>query len=334
MEERSVETIFIGETLEKCEDIEDLKERIFPMLQSQQQWKQKINEIIRKSGYTKIKFAKMCGVSRQAVDKWCKGAIPKKREYFVKIGLVAGYNLQQINQLLQRYGQYSALYSKNLQDCACIFVLNNNLSEDKIKDYLYITERIKENINNGKVDEEKTIETVEFNQKLLQLQDESALEQFIYENSSEFQKTYRRFYASINIYIKMNYPDFNVNNMSEVQGWSSSLKQCVYQIKQNKWYPTRNKIISLGLHLSMDREQIDDMLKLAYMEPLCPKNIFESIIIFVLEDASLNNILDKENEEFNPDGLCKYAKDVLDELDIAELKGFASELSGIDYDAW
>lgn len=124
----------------------------------------------------------------------------------------------------------------------------------------------------------------------------------------------------------------SVYELAEGQGWSSSLRQCVSAIRQRKWYPTRNKIISLGLHLSMDHEQVDKMLKLAHMEPLCAKNIFESIIMFILDDASLNDILDSKSEEYDPDELCRYARAVLKELDLSETGSFISELSEMDED--
>ena len=125
----------------------------------------------------------------------------------------------------------------------------------------------------------------------------------------------------------------SVFEMAQVQGWSSSLRQCVSAIRQNKWYPTRNKIISLGLHLSMDQEQIDEMLVLAHMEPLCVKNIFESVIIFILENASLNNILDMNSDDYDPDELCNYARKILSKLEISEVEEFISELPEVD-DAW
>ena len=87
--------------------------------------------------------------------------------------------------------------------------------------------------------------------------------------------------------------------------------------------------IALRLLLALQKlpEQIDEMLTLAHMEPLCAKNPFESVIIFILEDASLNNILDTDSEEFDPDELCRYAKEVLSGLDLPEVDTFISELN-------
>ena len=83
----------------------------------------------------------------------------------------------------------------------------------------------------------------------------------------------------------------------------------------------------------MDHDQIDKMLLLAHMEPLCAKNIFESVIMFILDDASLNNMLDTDSDKYDPDELCRYAREVMEKLDLPEVGAFISELPEVD-DAW
>lgn len=337
MKEKQFETIYIKEAIEKCEDLEELKEKILPMIRTQQeQWTYKINEIISCNGYTKSKFAEVCRVSRVTVDKWCKGAIPKNRETFLRIGMASEYNLEQVNLLLQRYGQYPALYSKSLEDCVCIFVLNHNYKGKRAEKYYYILNRIQEKIITSNVEGTENISTDSFDEKLSLVRDEDELEKFIKENITTFSLAYHKFYAYVKVYIKNNYQRFSesIYDIAEGQGWSSSLRKCVYAIRKNKWYPTRNKIISLGIHLSMDHSQIDTMLEYAHMEPLCAKNIFESVIMFILDDASLNNILDVDSEEYDPDELCRYARKILSELDFPEVEAFISELPEMDDDAW
>jgi transcriptional regulator with XRE-family HTH domain len=351
MEENDYETRFIREEIGRCEDLEELKARIFPLLQSQQElWIQKMQEILAESGLTKSAFAKRCRVSRVSVDKWCKGAIPKNRETFLRIGMAAEYDLEKMNQLLRRYGQYPELYSKSLEDCVCIYVLNhrvemdgfgNSASEKRgeaygLTAYDYILSQIKENMAADANMEIPDINTAQFAERLSQVEDADALTQFIYDNIATFSSAYQKFYAYVKMYVTINYQRYSssVANLAEGQGWSSSLRQCVSAIRQNKWYPTRNKIISLGLHLSMDHEQIDEMLTLAHMEPLCAKNLFESVILFILDDAELNNMLDTESEEFDPDELCRYARKVLLELDLPEIDAFLAELPDLDTDIW
>lgn len=329
---KKFETQYVKDKLSNCEDVDCLKDEILPMLKSQQEmWAKKIDEIIRESGYTKKRFSELCGVSRVTVDKWCKGSIPKNRETFLRIGLAANYDLEKMKRLLQRYGQYPELYSKSLEDCVCLFVIDKYSGTERIEKYYYILDRIKENIIREIATESENVSTEKFQKKLSEIKDEDSLEQFIAGNITIFSSAYHKFYAYVKMFIDTNYKRdlSSVYDMAVVQGWSSSLRQCVSAIRQNKWYPTRNKIISLGLHLSMDHGQIDEMLALAHMEPLCAKNIFESVIMFILDDANLNEMLDIESEEFDPDELCRYALKVLSELDYPEMEAFISELEGV-----
>ena len=66
------------------------------------------------------------------------------------------------------------------------------------------------------------------------------------------------------------------------------------------------------------------------MEPLCAKNIFESVIMFILEDASLNDMLNADSDLYSPDELCKYAREVLKMLDMPEIESFISELPEVE----
>lgn len=327
------DTVFIRDIISKCEDVEELKSKILPMLKDQKdQWSEKIGEIIEKNGYTKSAFAEACRVSRVSVDKWCKGAIPKNRETFLRIGMAAHYDRNQMDQLLQRYGQYPGLYPKSLEDCVCIFVLQKQYGESALGRYEAILDRIKTEIIKDNEPNLGEFSTVFVDERIRNITSEEDLQKFVSDNASIFSSAYHKFYAYVKICIKANYNGYagSVFELAEGQGWSSSLRQCVSEIRQNKWYPTRNKIISLGLHLSMDHDQIDEMLELAHMEPLCAKNIFESVIMFVLDDASLNNMMDTQSEEYDPDELCRYARSVLEGLDLPEIEAFITELPEID----
>ena len=333
LETNDLETTVIREEISRCEDIDEMKEKIFPLIKTQQeQWSRKVNTIISEKKFTKSKFAEICGVSRVTVNKWCNGSIPKNRETFLKIGMAAGYGREKMNQLLQRYGQYPALYSKSLEDCICIFVLEQGYGENTLAKYNYILKKIRENIIRDENADYEDLATESFDEKLSNVRDEDELEKFISENSMIFATTYHNFYAYVNMHIRVNYEKFDgsVFELATGQGWSSSLRQCVSAIRQRKWYPTRNKIISLGLHLSMDHDQIDEALRLAHMEPLCAKNIFESVIMFILDDASLNNMLDTGSDMFDPDELCRYAREVLEQLNLPEVEFFISELPEMD----
>ena len=327
------ETIMIRDEISRCEDVEDLKEKVFPMLRTQQEhWAQKIREIIEESNLSKTEFAQACNVSRMALNKWCNGAIPKNRETFLRIGMAAGFDRDKMDQLLWRYGRYPALYSKSLEDCICIYILNNDRGVAALQKYDYILEKIKDKILRENTTSQAGIATAVFDDRLSDVKAEEELEQFVAEHSSVFTEAYHKLYAYIKMHIRANYENFdgNVFELAEGQEWSSSLRQCVSAIRQNKWYPNRNKIISLGIHLSMDHDQIDEMLELAHMEPLCAKNIFESVVMFILDDASLNNMLDGDQADYDPDELCRYAREVMTGLNLPEVTSFISELPELE----
>lgn len=335
-----METLLIKDAIGKCVDIDDLREEIFPLLRTQKEmWADEINRIIEESPFNRTEFARHCGVSRMALNKWCNGInLPGSRETFLRIGVAAGYNREKMDLLLQRYGRYPALYSKSLEDCVCIFVIEHDYGLEASEKYQYILNRIKENIiRDDSVEVTENISTVKFDEKLAAVQDEDELERFITENISMFANAYHKFYSYVRMNIQTNYMDplkaHSIHEMAEIQDLSSSTKQCIYAIWQKKWYPTRNKIISLGLHLSMDHEQIDEMLELAHMEPLCARNIFESVIMFILEDASLKNMLDSTSKNYDQDALCNYAREVLSRLKLPEIDSFLSELPE-EQDEW
>ncbi len=326
--ELNYDTEYINEEIGKCETVAEFKESIIPLLKSQQvRWAERINKIIEDNGYTKIKFAELCNVSRVTVDKWCKGAIPNSREKFIKIGLAANYGIDEMNMFLQRFGRYPELYSKSLEDCVCIYVIKN-VADNRGEYYDKLLEQTKEMIERPEslnvIQEEDYFAETEYMDKQLDNADEpEKLRKFFSENTKAFASAYNKLYSYVIAFLEANYVSegFNVYNLAESQGWSSSLVQSVSAIRQKKWYPTRNKIISIGLHLNMDHDQVDDMLRCAHMEPLYAKNIFESVIIFILEYAEINDIIDED-----VDMVLQLAGKIMNEIDIPEIDEFISEL--------
>lgn len=321
-------TGILEEKIIHCDNLEDLRSEVLANVKTHKEvWKEKINAIIKESGYNKTKFAKLCSVSRVMVMKWCNGAFPQSRETFIKIGFAAKYNLQEMNLFLQRYGKYPALYAKSLEDSVCIFVLSSSHISHTYEE----CEKIMEKIKNEMQAEEKismSYETSKVLNNIINLSTEAELLEFIKKNSTVYQDAYRKFYAYVEVYLKINAMDWSSDkvrstySLAEYQKWSSSLRQCISKIHNKRWLPIRRKVISLGLHLNMDLEQINEMLQLAQMEVLCAKNPIEGAIIYAIEDASLKNMIfqDGSNE------LCAYVKYVLGKLQLEESTEFLNDL--------
>ncbi len=329
MKDKGFDTGKLFDRILICEDLEEFRQNILDSVVSQQiMWKEKIKEIIEENNYTKVQLAKLCGVSRITVNGWCSGAVPKQRETFIRIGFAARYDLSKMNILLTRYGRYPELYPKSLEDSVCIFVLSSKEMPHTYERYQMIlnTIKIKMNIENTKT--AYIHETKEALNKILELSTEQEFKEFADKNAYIYKNQYNKLYAYIeaflrvNKYIEADNASRSTHFLANGQQWSSSLRQCVSAIHQKKWYPMRTKIISLGLHLNMDTDQINEMLKHAHMESLYAKNPFESAIIYALENAKLEDMIFCDGT----DTLCIYVKNILKELQIPDTEFFLDEL--------
>ncbi|MGN0483648.1 MAG: helix-turn-helix domain-containing protein [Lachnospiraceae bacterium] len=313
-------------------ELEEYKEILKNLTVQQEECATVIEKIMEENQYTVSKFAELCGVSRATVNKWLKGSVPKSREMFLKIGFAAQYSLDEMNHFLTRYGRYPKLYAKSLEDTVCIFVLTSDSIEHTYRACQKIQKLIQEEMTGA---EESSVveETSDVVLQIMNLSSVPKLLQFVKENAGIYKKQYAKLYAYIKMFIKRNLlEDFsnedNVSLLADGQQWSASLRRCVSEISQNRWYPQRNKIISLGIHLNMDKDQINDVLTLAQMETLYPKNPFESAILYALEKAEINEGIYQDGT----DSLCMYVKKVLEELQFTDIKFYLEELPKHSYE--
>lgn len=326
---RNCSTEILWEQLRHCDDLETFKKTFRAALQSESAaWQEKIQEIIVRSGYTRTELAALCGVSRTAVAKWCAGSLPSSRDDFIRVGFAARYDLAGMNFFLQRYGKYPALYARSLEDSVYIFVLNSRTLPHTYEMCCEIIAGVRERMRGAEGRGCAQLSTVTLNGRLMRLESMAQLESFVEENASVFQAPYAKLYAYITAFIAANNTDYitnsvlNVDSLATAQNWSSSLRQCVSAIRQKKWFPLRRKVIALGLHLNMNTEQINEMLGLAKMETLCPKNLVESAIIFAVDDADLNDLIccDGGTE------LCGHVRMILEELEIPDAARLLNDL--------
>lgn len=310
----------------RSENLEEYRNILESLADQKQNWTYIINDIMKERGLSASKMAELCGVSRQSVQKWLKGSVPKSRETYIKIGFAAHYNLKQMNYFLQRYGCVNKLYPKYLEDSVCIFVL----SSDCIEHSYQACEKVINMIKNEIFDDVPRSEGKEYTTSALELditnlRSLQEMVSFVKEHAQMYKQKYYRLYRYIEDCIQKNLlPDEedNVSLLASSQQWSSSLRQCVSEISQKKWYPQRNKIISLGIHLNLDVDQINEMLELAQMEKLCAKTPFENAIIYALENAKLEYQIhcDGTND------LCLYVRKILLSLEFEGVEFFLNEL--------
>ncbi len=328
-----ITTGYLYDVASRSESLEEYKKLLVSIADQKKNWTQIIKQIVSDNGYSASEFGKICGVSRQAAQKWMNGAVPKKRETFIRIGFAAHYNLEQMNYFLQRYGRCNKLYPKCLEDSVYIFVLNSDTIEHTYQSCQSIIDLLKVELTTTEEDNQnESFETIALLESLSSLSTLPEMLAFVAENTSVYRDQYSKLYAYVEDFIQRNLlsdgiEEDSVYSLANSQQWSSSLRHCVSEISQKKWYPDRNKIISLGIHLNMDVDQINKMLELAQMEELCAKNPFENAIIYALENAQLEDVIYTDGT----DTLCVYVRRVLESLDYSGVDFFMDELPE-DYD--
>lgn len=323
-----ITTGYLYDVASRSESLEEYKKLLVSIADQKKNWIQIIKQIVSDNGYSASEFGKACGVSRQAAQKWMNGAVPKKRETFIRIGFAAHYNLEQMNYFLQRYGRCNKLYPKCLEDSVYIFVLNSDTIEHTYQSCQSIIDLLKVELTTTEEDNQnESYETIALLESLSSLSTLPEMLAFVAENTSVYRDQYSKLYTYVEDFIQRNLlsdgiEEDSVYNLANSQQWSSSLRHCVSEISQKKWYPDRNKIISLGIHLNMDVDQINKMLELAQMEELCAKNPFENAIIYALENAQLEDVIYTDGT----DTLCVYVRRVLESLDYSGVDFFMDEL--------
>lgn len=318
----------IGAGIFDCADLEDLKQEILPLLKDQRTaWMEKIGQIMSQKEYTCKQLAQLCKVSEPAVRKWKKGSLPQTRDMYIRIGFAAGYDLAEMNAFLKRYGKCPQLYVKSLEDAVVIFVLRSEHLEHTYENYLRVLEMVKDEFQGQPEPKRRAYTTGHLAAYFANVKSLEEMIIFAKTNLPSYKQAYSRMYSYIIAFLQVNLhsehsteddgrkPSFHA--MASESRWSSSLRHCISEIRNKRWFPLRHKVISLGLHLNMDTDAINQMLQYAQMEPLYAGNPTEAAIIWAVNEAKLCSV----NDEIIPDGsseLCEFVKDVLLQLDLAE----------------
>lgn len=311
----------LNEIMVNCDNLDDYKENVYRKLISQKEkWIELINEILTTNNMSQSELAKKCGVSRTSVLNWVRGSIPQNRDMFIRIGFAAGYNIDEMNYFLKRYGRYPELYSKSLEDSIYMFVLNSDEIEHSYEACKTVFDRIETALGDRKekVANNTSVETVVFTGYVMNISAVSELKDFIVKYKAVYQEAYFKFYEFVKDHVRDNNASYidinnleNIHNLAEILGWSSSLKKVIYSIFKGNWIPRRDKVISLGLSLNMTIDEINEMLKLAKMEELYVVNPIESVIMYALVDAELNDMIIP-----GTDDLYQYVMKIFDEIGI------------------
>jgi len=303
MEIRDGRTELIRDEVTRAYDIDDMREILHKYSGSYVNWKRFINEILALYAYNVSNLAADGGFSRNTIKKWRdNGDMPRSRKEFIKLGFGVGMSLQELDDMLQRYGKYPKLYAKSIEDAIYIYALTHGKSfieaEELSKNLLKYFGTLSEDQADSGVDDQKN--TSIFQARITQLNQDEDLAKFIEENKTVFDSVYGKLIDYIDTYINertLNYADtkesFSLNSLLSgkindplVVGHFNDM---VSALRTRRVIPNRLRLVALGVHLEMTVDELDTMLGLANMERLCPKDRVECAIIFAVENLLLND---------------------------------------------
>ena len=199
----------------RSENLEEYRNILESLADQKQNWTYIINDLMKERGLSASKMAELCGVSRQSVQKWLKGSVPKSRETYIKIGFAAHYNLKQMNYFLQRYGCVNKLYPKYLEDSVCIFVLSSDCIEHSYQACEKVINMIKNEIfDDVPMAEGKDYSTSALELDITNLRSLQEMVSFVKEHAQMYKQKYYRLYRYIEDCIQKNLLPDEEDNVS------------------------------------------------------------------------------------------------------------------------
>lgn len=335
------------EITEDCLNLDDFKEKVLTNLEDvREAWSRHVKEEIERTGISQTKFGELCGVSRTTIcERWIKkGAIPADRETFIRFGFAVGYSLEEMNSFLVRFGKFSELYSKNVEDCIYIFVLKSKELPHTFATCEMIAKKV--GLVFGKrddatIDDNKVglFSTEETDKELSFVHSIKELEEYLVEHKEQFQYKYDGFYSYVKQFVKLNNEEIaairndedlvdgakllgdassrkmNINSrnaFNQNMFTSSSFRQYLEDVYHNRVIPKRREIVKIGLILNMNYRQLNQLLDYVHMEPLCGKSPTESALIYALLDAEYRKLI-----IYGDTTLIDHVEEILEGLNIS-----------------
>ena len=278
----------IRDDAERAEDLLDLREILTRYQASFTCWQRKLSQLIDESGLSYLRIAEASGISRNTLRRWCHlGGAPRSRNTYLRLGFGLSLSVEQTNNLLVRYGGYPALYARDLFDAICIFLLNRGPCSYDTAESLYAQ------CVDGLCQTGDFLETVYAADRLKKFSSYAEFQQFISAHGELFQNPHNKLreYLSVRLkacgYDPVAEESISLHRLFAMNRIPARFEKDVSCLMVHGIVPRRERLIALGVYLDMSVDDLDEMLQLADMEPLCAKNRLECILIYALQQISL-----------------------------------------------
>ena len=278
-------TMTLRNEAERCEDLEDIRALLKARSGWYLDWQRYMNQLVDESGLSYYKLAERCHVSKNSLKRWCmEGCAPKSRDTYLKLGFGFGMNDREINELLMRYGGYQGLYPKDLFDAVCLFLLARGGRTWTDVEALYQSCREIRMPQDG-----EEWQTSALREKLSLLQSEEDFSAFVQEHTECFSVPYRKLREYLHECMRGGQLEDEAESVHGIcleRGIPERYESVLTELAAGRM-PKRERLIALALYLDMTMEEMEQMLSLANMEPLCARNRLECVLIYALQQMTL-----------------------------------------------
>lgn len=299
-------------------NVQNLEEYEAIMQQAQSQngiWKQQITAVMVETNLTKDRFAKLvaegCNVSRATAYSLASKA-PAKRENVLGIAILTGRTIDQTNEMLREWAGFSGLYARNADDMIWYYLVMHgaNLHPYALFQAYHAVYQKLFQAYQSKPEPERRPDEGRADAAFARLKTPPVktilAENILEEAAAEYALTvegaaddavfadivdrllplmagaYERLFARLKA---LCYCDPEEALFWDSESFLGSYRRSMERFRREQVLPKRSFLIALGIHLGLTVRGINDLLELANMGELNPRDKTECAVLFSLQAA-------------------------------------------------
>ena len=313
---QQMDTYTLESMLANVRNLEEY-EAIMQQARSQNEiWKEEITALMMETDLTRDRFAKLvaegCNVGRATAYNLASKA-PAKRENVLGIAVLTGRTIDQTNEMLREWAGFSGLYVRNADDMIWYYLVMHGANPHPyalFQAYHAVYQKLFQAYQARPAAERQQLDATMVNAAFAQL-NRPPLRTMLAENILEgaptegtltaegaaddavfadivdrllplMQGAYERLFARLETLCDCK-PEQALFWESEC--FLGTYRRCMERFCREQVLPKRSFLIALGIHLGLTVRGINDLLELANMGELNPKDKLECGVIFSIEAA-------------------------------------------------
>jgi transcriptional regulator with XRE-family HTH domain len=282
---QSFSTVRLRDEAERTEELQDLRALVARYDRIYISWPREFTRLLDESGLSYQKLSERSGLSRNTLRRWCRGiTAPRCRSEYLRLAFAFGMTPEEAGVLLTRCGGYPGLYPRDRFDAACIFLLLRGGCRYEDAEALFaLCARDGEPLPDKTTCAAETLRAMATQEEFLRFAERSGAPLGGHEALRAFLAERLRACGLDPVTGE----SLCIHALFSQERIPARFEKDVSQLLLRGVVPRREKLIALGIRLGLLTDDLDEMLSLAGMEPLCSKNRVECILIGALQQLEL-----------------------------------------------